>query len=156
MISRYAERQRPGYPQNIGYRTRRGRAHTGGDRSRYAPKETVMNPIRRIGRFAAVLAGLACAWLGLAAAAPAAFATPHPIPPPGGAVGPQQPYPGANLPAAQVPALIHAVTRTVVIGGMPGWQIALIAIGAALLAATVAVLADRARAAHRTTITAAA
>jgi hypothetical protein len=32
---------------------------------------------------------------------------------------------------------------------MPGWQIALIAVGTALLAATVAVLADRARAARR-------
>ena len=42
------------------------------------------------------------------------------------------------------------MTRTVVVGGMPGWQIALIAAGAALLAATLAVLADRARAAHRT------
>jgi hypothetical protein len=39
---------------------------------------------------------------------------------------------------------------------LPGWQIALIAIGAALLAATAAVLADRARAARRKTITAAA
>ena len=39
---------------------------------------------------------------------------------------------------------------------MPGWQIALIAVGAALLAGTVAVLLDRARAAHRKTITAAA
>jgi hypothetical protein len=34
-------------------------------------------------------------------------------------------------------------------GGMTGWQIALIAIGAALLAATVAVLLDRARTARR-------
>jgi hypothetical protein len=34
--------------------------------------------------------------------------------------------------------------HTAVIGGMPGWQIALIAIGAALLAATAAVLAYRA------------
>jgi hypothetical protein len=111
-----------------------------------------MNGIRHIRRIAGVLAGLACAVLGLA---PAAFATPHPIPPPGGAAGyntpaplapgPQQPYPGANLPPARVPTQIHAVTHTVVIGGMPGWQIALIAIGAALLAATVAVLADRAR-----------
>ena len=32
---------------------------------------------------------------------------------------------------------------------MPGWQIALIAFGAALLAATLAVLAGRVRAAHR-------
>jgi hypothetical protein len=36
-----------------------------------------------------------------------------------------------------------------VVGGMPGWQIALIAIGAALLAAIAAVLADRAWAARR-------
>jgi hypothetical protein len=34
--------------------------------------------------------------------------------------------------------------RTLVVGGMPGWQIALIAIAAALLAATAAVLAYRA------------
>jgi hypothetical protein len=46
--------------------------------------------------------------------------------------------------------------HTIVAGGMPGWQIALIAIGAALLAATVAVLVDRGRAAHRNTIRAAA
>jgi hypothetical protein len=39
---------------------------------------------------------------------------------------------------------------------MPGWQIALIAIGAALLAATVAVLVDRAWTAHRKTNIAAA
>jgi hypothetical protein len=32
---------------------------------------------------------------------------------------------------------------------MPGWQIALIAVGAALLAAALAVLADHALAAHR-------
>jgi len=43
------------------------------------------------------------------------------------------------------------VTRTVVVGGMPGWQIALIAAGAALLAAALTVLADRVRAAHRKT-----
>ena len=50
------------------------------------------------------------------------------------------------------PAEVH----TVVVGGMPGWQIALIAVVAALLAATVAVLADRARSARRKAITAAA
>ena len=44
-----------------------------------------------------------------------------------------------------------AVTRIVVAGGMPGWQIALIAFGAALLSGTLAVLADRVRAAHRKT-----
>ena len=44
-----------------------------------------------------------------------------------------------------------AVPRTVVVGGMPGWQIALIAAGAALLTAMLAVLADRVRAAHHKT-----
>jgi MFS family permease len=34
-------------------------------------------------------------------------------------------------------------------GGMPGWQITLIAVGAALVAAVLAVLADRARSARR-------
>jgi len=37
----------------------------------------------------------------------------------------------------------------VVAGGMPGWQIALIAIAAALVAAATAVFLDRARAARR-------
>jgi hypothetical protein len=116
-----------------------------------------MNRIRRIRRIAAALAGLTCTCLGLAITAPAAFAQ-APSPP-----GYQA------MPAALVrEALLHgedlapasgsgsgpslgAVTRTVVVGGMPGWQIALIAVGAALLAAALAVLADRARAAHRNT-----
>jgi hypothetical protein len=114
-----------------------------GDRSRSQPKETVMNPIRRIRRLAAVLAGLACAWLGIAAAAPAAFAM---IP------GPPASESTSVAPAPAVPAVTHIV----VTGGMPGWQIALIAIGAALLAAATAVLADRAWAARRKTITTAA
>ena len=42
-----------------------------------------MNPIRRIRRIAGVLAGLACAWLGIAIAAPAAFAAMS-VPPPSG------------------------------------------------------------------------
>ncbi len=44
----------------------------------------------------------------------------------------------------------------VVTGGMPGWQITLIAVAAALLAATVAVLADRARGGRRKAADAAA
>jgi biopolymer transport protein ExbB/TolQ len=39
--------------------------------------------------------------------------------------------------------------HTVVVGGMPGWQIALIAMAAALFAAVSAVLAYRTRAARR-------
>jgi ABC-type cobalamin transport system permease subunit len=42
-----------------------------------------------------------------------------------------------------------AAVPVVVAGGMPGWQIALIAVGAALVAAVVAVLLDRARLARR-------
>jgi hypothetical protein len=45
---------------------------------------------------------------------------------------------------AQAPA-----AGTITAGGMPGWQIALIALDAALVAATAAVLLDRARAARR-------
>jgi hypothetical protein len=43
------------------------------------------------------------------------------------------------------PVGITPAVTTVVAGGMPGWQIALIAVGAALVAAAVAVLLDRAR-----------
>ena len=95
-----------------------------------------MNRIPRIRRATAVLAGLAVAVLGLAGAAPAAFAR---VVPAGGSDG---------VPA---PAAVPAVTRVVVVGGMPGWQIALIAAGTALIAAGLAVLADRARTAHRRT-----
>jgi hypothetical protein len=111
-----------------------------------------MNPIRQIRRIAGVLAG-ACALLAFAAASPA-MAARIPVPDPGAGV--PEPYPGANLPPAPVPPQIHAVTRTVLAGGMPGWQITLIAVGAALLAAVVAVLADRARAGRRHVIATAA
>jgi len=105
-----------------------------------------MNPIRHIRRSAAVLAGLACAWLGLAAAAPAAFA--RIIPPPAGMGSIPA---SAGLGTVPPPA---TVTRIVVLGGMPGWQIALIAIGAALFAAASAVLAYRALATRRQAATA--
>jgi hypothetical protein len=97
-----------------------------------------MNTIRRL---TVALAGLAGALLVYAAAAPAALAQPFPPRAPGWDKHP--PPLGAGI-------------HTVVAGGMPGWQIALIAIGAALLAATVAVLVDRARAAHSKTNIAAA
>ena len=97
-----------------------------------------MNTIRRL---TAALTGLAGALLVYAAVAPAALAQPFPPRPPGWDKHP--PPLGAGI-------------HIVVAGGMPGWQIALIAIGAALFAATVAVLADRARAARRKTITAVA
>jgi hypothetical protein len=80
-----------------------------------------------------VLAGLAAPLLALAVTAPAALASvPGPYHP---AVTPVRPGP--------------APVRTIVVGGMPGWQISLIAIGAAALAATAAVLLDRAWDARR-------
>jgi hypothetical protein len=88
--------------------------------------------IQHVRWLTAVLAGGACALLASAAFAPPSFAR---VPAPG-------------LPAVAPPG---PVTSTVVVaGGMPGWQIILIAVGAALVAAGAAVLFDRARAARRT------
>ena len=94
-----------------------------------------MNTTRRIHHLIGILAAGACALLAFAAASPALAQTisvPHYGPP-------------ANIVPAQVPAQVH----TVIAGGMPGWQITLIALAAALGAATVAVVLDRTRASHR-------
>jgi hypothetical protein len=115
----------------------------------FEPKEIIMTGIRHIRLLASVLAGLAGVLLAWAAAVPAAFAGSDPIPDPTGYIG--DAYIGTS-PVAPVPATTVRVIST---GGMPGWQITLIAIGAALLAATIAVLLDRARA-RRNTVTAAA
>ena len=92
-------------------------------------QEIDMNRIHRIRRFLGVLAGLAGTLLAYAAAGPAALA--ERLPPAGGGTG--------------IPPAVRVVTA----GGMAGWQITVIALGAALLAATAAVLLDRARAARR-------
>ena len=57
-------------------------------------------------------------------------------------------YKHPGLPHGHSIGPVHQV-HTVVIGGMPGWQIALIAIGAALFAAIAAVLMDRAQMARK-------
>jgi hypothetical protein len=97
-------------------------------------KGIAMNLIQCIRRLTAVLAGLGGAALASIIVAPAAFAVREP--PPGG---------GSGAPASPAPP----DTVAVVAGGMPGWQIALIAVGAALLAAVLAVLLDRTWAARR-------
>src|SRR5690348_7399293 len=116
-----------------------------------------MNRIRHIRRLAATLAGLAGALLAFAGAAPAALAKPAPPLPPGWNKHPPLPPGWWQLLNHQPlpPGHIYQV-HTIVIGGMPGWQITLIAIGAALLAATTAVVVYRARATHRKPVTAAA
>jgi hypothetical protein len=86
-------------------------------------------PFRPIRRLAGILAALATTLLTAATAAPAAFALPQP---------PLGRGNGTPLPV-----------QTVVVGGMPGWQIALIAVAAAVVAAAVAVILDRARATRR-------
>jgi len=87
-----------------------------------------MNHIRR---YAGILAGLIGTVTAFSAAAPAAFAGPVA---PGGGGGPATPGSG-----------VVTVTRTVVMGGMPGWQVALIAIGSALIAAAGAIVANHLR-----------
>jgi len=88
-----------------------------------------------------IVAAIVCAMLVLITASPLllAFVAPSPAKAATRSVPPQDP----GLP--QVPAQLH----TVVTSGMPGWQIALIATGAAVLAAILAVAADRARAARQ-------
>ena len=84
-----------------------------------------MNRIHHILAAVATLAGA----LTAVAAAPAAYASLRPHG--GGPAGP------------------HTTVRVITTGGMPGWQITLIAAVAALAAATVAVLVDRARVARK-------
>lgn len=88
-----------------------------------------MNAMKKIRRCLSVLAAMGGALLALAGAAPAALAS----------LAPPDPGQGGVVP---VPV------QTIVTGGMPGWQIALIAAGAAVVAAVIAVLADRARVAR--------
>jgi hypothetical protein len=92
-------------------------------------QEAIMNRIRHL---TYTLAGLATLILGLGTAPALA----ERVPPPG--TGDFARF-GSQ----------HATPAHVVVTGMPGWQITLIAVGAALLAAALAVIADRARTAHR-------
>lgn len=87
-----------------------------------------MKHFRRLFAAVATLAGGVLAF----APAPAAFATR--VPPPGEGSG-----------IAPPPPPVHVIAE----GGMPGWQIILIALAAALVAAATAVLLDRARAARK-------
>ena len=86
-----------------------------------------------------VLAAFAFTLLGLAVSAPAAFAMRTGLEDSGGTPPP--------LPAGKDPT--YTLTHTVVTGGMPGWQLAVIVIAAALLTATIALIGHRVKAAHR-------
>ena len=102
-----------------------------------------MKRFRIIGRLGTILAGLTGIVVALGASvAPAALAggDPHGRP---GLVPRSQPAGWDKHPP--VPAHAHAA----VAGGMPGWQIALIVAGTALVAGALALLVHRARAARR-------
>ena len=83
-------------------------------------------------RITAVLGGLTASALVVLTGATAAFAYPDP----------PRPGPAAPMPP---PPRVH----TIVTGGTPGWQITLIAIGAAIFAAALVVTADRILTARR-------
>jgi hypothetical protein len=90
----------------------------------------------RLRRLAGVLAAATCGLLASAATIPAAFA--RVVPPPGGQYG--------TTNVAPVPA---TTVRVITTGGMAGWQITSIALGAALFAATAGVLLYRALTARK-------
>jgi hypothetical protein len=91
--------------------------------------------LRRVRWVGGVLAGFAALVTTLVVSGSAAMAMQVPGSEGGGAVIPPV------HPAQLAPVVPVAV-------GMPGWQIALIAVGAAIVAAVLAVLADRARSAR--------
>ena len=91
-----------------------------------------MSTIKSLSRLGAVLASLAVIAVSFASSSALASTSMIPV---GGSPD------GATAPAT--------VVRTVVVGGMPGWQIAAIAAAAALVTAIAAVLVERGRTARR-------
>lgn len=91
-----------------------------------------MRTIKGLSRLLAALASLGVMALGFAGSASASTIR----------------IPVENPDGSLAPAPV-TVVHTVVVGGMPGWQIALIAVSAALVTAVSAVLADRTRRTRR-------
>jgi len=98
------------------------------------PRLSASTQLRRI---TAVLSVAAVGVLAWAAAVPAASAAVIPVPGAGAGYGP-------------APAALPSPVQVITAGGMPGWQITLIALAAALAAATAAVILDRAWAGRQT------
>jgi hypothetical protein len=103
----------------------------------------------RFRRSVGLLAALGAVLVTLASTATAALATVN-VPLPDGSAPGVTGFASANRGGIYDPVQTSTTVPVVtVVGGMPGWQIALIAIGAALVAALVAVLAYRAWTARR-------
>src|SRR5215469_11768357 len=109
--------------------------------------------MNRIRRLASVVTGLAAALAAVVLGAPAAFAQQYPHPLPGATArqataGFTQPYPYPPAgPLSRFEPVAHHFNGAT--GGMTGWQIALIAVAAAIRAICQPVLVQRARAARR-------
>ena len=95
-----------------------------------------MNHVRFIRRAMSFTAAVGVTMLGFVLFAPSAFAL---------VVRPIGDGPSSVVAAPTAPATSHDVVQS----GMAGWEIVLIALGAALLTATVAVFADRAFGSNR-------
>ena len=96
------------------------------------PRAAARQAAARLRRLAGLVAAVTCGLLASAVVAPAAFAMRVPLP--GGLSGPLRPPP---VPATGV--------RVVTADSMAGWQITLIALGAALAAAAAVILLGLAR-----------
>ena len=100
------------------------------------PRAAALTTGTRLRRCAAALAAITVGLLASAATIPAAFASDVPQPGSGYELGRFGPFPATTS---------HPATT----GGMPGWQITLIALGATLAAVAVTIVLTRARGAHR-------
>jgi hypothetical protein len=101
-------------------------------------EETRRSAGAHLRRITAALAAVTVSVLAWAAVIPAASAATLVIPVPG---------PGGAYETA--PAASGGTVQVITTGGMPGWQITLIVLAAALVAATAAVTLDRIRASRR-------
>jgi hypothetical protein len=101
------------------------------------PRTAARNVGARLRRLAAAMTAVAFGLLASAVTVPAAFATPKPI---DGQLGPAPVTPSPTT------------ARVIAVAGMAGWQITLIAVGAALVGAAATLLLVRAQTAHRATL----
>jgi len=122
--------------------------------------EAVMNRNHRIRRLVGIVTGLAAALAAVVIGAPAAFAEQWPPPLPGvtahqapAGFAQQYPYPYGGPLSRSEPVAHHF---NGVSGAMTGWQVALIAVGAAIAGAIAALLVERVRRARRDVLSAAA